>query len=160
MTFYAEERKLAQICDPSSLNSMWERPPPVAPMICLVNWPQISWPFSIKTLVSFGQQWGWVLLRVRRKLTYHGRSREKICLPVHRGRGLMIAGVGKVFASPSGTHIASNIAVGLSMKQSRDVISIPPSKLSYTSPMIGELLFGLIICLGTAMSSFTSAMLS
>ena len=72
----------------------------------------------------------------------------------------MIAGVGKVFASPSGTHIASNIAVGLSMKQSRDVISIPPSRLSYTSPMIGELLFGLIICLGTAMSSFTSAMLS
>jgi len=50
-------------------------------------------------------------------------SIEKICFPVHRGLGLMIAGIGKHLFEPypatlSGTHIPKSIATSFSTKVS------------------------------------------
>lgn len=77
---------------------------------------------------SFGQQNDFLSLV---RLTF-GIKILKICLPVHKGFGRSIAGVGnlKLWRRLSGIHINSYMTKSFSMKVSRSVISIAPSKLS------------------------------
>ena len=62
--------------------------------------------------------------------------REKSCFPVHKGRGLRIAGVG-IFPSQEGKNISRFIICSLSMKTSLFVILRTAVSVSCTIPITG-----------------------
>lgn len=72
------------------------------------------------------------------RLSWPGMMREKSCLPVHKGRGFRIAGVG-IFPSHEGRNINRFIICSLSMNTSRLVILRTAVRVSCTIPMTGLL---------------------
>ena len=70
------------------------------------------------------------------RLSWPGMMREKSCLPVHKGLGLRMAGVG-IFPSHEGRNISRFIICSLSMNTSLFVILRTAVSVSCTMPMTG-----------------------
>jgi hypothetical protein len=135
---------------------------PVGPRICFVNTPYSNSPFSIKTFESLWQIYP-PLVFIRARLI-RGMIIENSYFPLQSSFGFKIAGVGRVTICPpamfSGIHMHNCMATSRSIKVSLEVMSIEPSKLSYTMPMTGLLLCGDMIYRGTAIISLISAVVS
>ena len=81
-------------------------------------------------------------------------SKGNTCLPVQRGLGLMIAGIGTT-PSQSSSHMRMFMNTSFSMKVSRLVISRQPNRVSCTMPITG-----LFACMsGSSLEHFTSSAL-
>ena len=91
------------------------------------------------------------------KLSF-GRMSEKICLPVHRGRGFRMAGWGTTPSQSSPTHMTMLKSRSWSMNVSFDVMRADASSESWTMPMTGLFDWGLTTLRGTIMSCWSSAL--
>ena len=146
---------------PKSFAVTWTSPPSTPPSVRLQVYPHSSSPESITTRVSPGETLvfsssGWSAAK-RRRCT-GGRSIENSCLPVHRGRGLTIAGTGTARSMRAASirwHASSN-----STNVSRPVRIAAPSSESCTIDITGLLLCGETICVGGVMSDAASAIAS
>mmetsp|Transcript_745 Transcript_745/g.1999 ORF Transcript_745/g.1999 Transcript_745/m.1999 type:complete len:223 (+) Transcript_745:1173-1841(+) len=147
---------------PCSIQVTCTRPPPVVPRLFLHSTPVSSSPRRMSTCESSRDRSGvspsLYHAEVRLRLM-SGRNMEKICLPVHSGRGLSRAGMGTV-PSHSSMFISTFISRSFSMNVSRFSISLQPSSVSCTIPMTGLLACGDTMFLGTIISSRISARVS
>eukprot|EP00732_Lithocolla_globosa_P002189 Lithocolla_globosa_v1_NODE_1363_length_2632_cov_4.355840.p2 type:complete len:100 gc:universal NODE_1363_length_2632_cov_4.355840:431-132(-) len=84
-----------------------------------------------------------------------------ICFPVHKGEGLMIAGIGK-FKLPSqlGKYIKKSITIFFVKKTSREEKLFIPNKESLFIPMIGLFREEFINTFGSIVSSKSSVFVS
>jgi len=144
---WTADKKLDAWCAPYSLETICAILLPTGPRIYLVKIPYNNSPFSIKTFESLWHIPPLLFFNLTKLIL--GIIIEKSYFPLHRVLGFKIAGVGRVTICPpfiySGIHMHSCMAISRSMNVSLDVISIEPSRLSWTIPITGLLLWGDII---------------
>lgn len=85
--------KLVAASEPSYIQIEWIRVPTPAPTNYLCRLPVSSSPFFIITPRSLKKQWSCLQIDLMEHSS--GSSRLMICLPVHRGSGFKMAGLGR-----------------------------------------------------------------